>query len=233
MKTSLIIPFKNEIEYVWMTMNTVHAYLSEHGIDFELIAVDDSSDGTWELLQSFTKSHRSVIAVKGGTPAGYGRALQIGFRRATGDILIPFNGDLSDSLEDVLTYIRLIEEEDYEMVFGSRFMNGSKVSGATVLKSFISRLGNYFLRILYQSKCTDLTNSFKAYKKVVIEDIKPTAQGYNIGMEIALSGILHKYHYTTIPVAWSGREYGRSKMSILKSIPKYLVSAIKIRFKNL
>lgn len=230
MKTSLIIPFKNEVEYVTKTMNTVYTYLSEHQIDFELIAVDDSVDGTWELLQAFKQKYKQVIVVKGGTPPGYGTALQKGFSMATGDIIIPFNGDLSDSLTDVLQYIRLIEEEGYEMVFGSRFMNGAKVTGAKVLKTTISKWGNHFLQTLYQAKCSDITNSFKAYKKTVLEDIAPISPGYNIGMEIALKGILRKYNYTTIPISWTEREYGRSKMSVLKSLPRYLNSAIKIRF---
>ncbi|MDM8557613.1 glycosyltransferase family 2 protein [Candidatus Parabeggiatoa sp. HSG14] len=229
MKTSLIIPLKNEVEYAETTMSTAYAYLSEHEIDFELVAVDDSTDGTWEILQSFENLHQNVVAVRGGKPLGYGNALQTGFRVATGDILIPFNGDLSDSLDDVISYIRLIED-GYDMVFGSRFMTGAKVTDSTVVKGFVSQLGNVFLQILFYTKCSDITNSFKAYKRIVLEEINPTANGYNIGMEIALKGILKKYKYTTIPVTWLGRKYGRSKMSMMKSIPTYLSTALRIRF---
>jgi len=229
MKTSLIIPFKNEVEYAERTMSTAYAYLSERVCDFELVAVDDSTDGTWEILQSFASLHQNVVAVTGGEPPGYGKALQKGFSVATGDILIPFNGDLSDSLDDVISYIRLIED-GYEMVFGSRFMAGAKVTDSTAVKGFVSQLGNAFLQILFRTNCSDITNSFKAYKRMVLEEINPTANGYNIGMEIALKGILKKYKYTTIPVAWTGRKYGRSKMSIIKSIPIYLSTALRIRF---
>ncbi len=229
MKTSLIIPFKNEVDYAELTMNTAYVYLSEREIDFELVAVDDSSDGTWEILQSFAGLHQNVVAVRGGDPPGYGKALQKGFSVATGDILIPFNGDLSDSLDDVMSYIRLIEE-GYEMVFGSRFMAGAKVTDSTAVKGVVSQLGNGFLRILFGTSCSDITNSFKAYRKSVLEEIQPTANGYNIGMEIALNGIRKKYKYTTIPVTWSGRKYGRSKMSMLKVIPKYLSTALNVRF---
>jgi len=229
MKTSLIIPFKNEVEYAEMTMSTAHTYLSEREIDFELVAVDDSSDGTWEILQSYEKLHPNVVAVKGGDPPGYGKALQTGFRVAKGEILVPFNGDLSDSLADVIAYIRLIED-GYEMVFGSRFMVGANVTDATAVKGALSRLGNGFLQVLYQTNCSDVTNSFKAYRRKVLEEIEPNTNGYNIGMEIALKGIRKQYKYTTIPVAWAGRKYGRSKMSMMKSIPTYLSTALRIRF---
>lgn len=229
MKTSLIIPFKNEVEYAETTMNTAYTYLSEQGCDFELVAVDDSTDGTWEILQSFADLHKNVVAVRGGEPPGYGKALQKGFRVASGDIIIPFNGDLSDSLDDVIAYIRLIED-GYDMVFGSRFMAGAKVTDSTAVKGFISQLANAFLQRLFRTHCSDITNSFKAYRKNVLEEINPTANGYYIGMEIALKGILKKYKYTTIPIAWSGRKYGRSKMSMMKAIPTYLFTALKIRF---
>jgi dolichol-phosphate mannosyltransferase len=68
------------------------------------------------------------------------------------------------------------------------------------------------------------------WKHRVLEKINPTANGYPIGMEIALKGILKKYKYTTIPIAWSGRKYGRSKMSMMKSIPTYLSTALRMRF---
>lgn len=228
MKTSLIIPFKNEAAYADLTMEKAYAYLSEHDIDFELVAVDDSTDETWEILKSFEHLHHNVVVVKGGNPPGYGKALKKGFSVATGDILIPFNGDLSDSLDDVLAYIKLIEN-GHEMVFGSRFMAGAKITDSTAVKGWLSQLGNSFLQLLFLTKCSDITNSFKAYRRRVLEEIQPTADGYNIGMEIALKGLLKRYKYTTIPVAWSGRKYGRSKMSILKSIPTYLSTALRVR----
>ena len=232
MKTSLIIPFKNEVAYARITMEQVYLYLSERQIDFELIAVDDSTDETWDILQSFEKTHKNVVVVKGGNPSGYGKALRKGFSVASGDIIIPFNGDMCDSLDDVMLYIELIEKGN-DMVFGSRFMSGAKVNDSTVTKEFLSQLGNMFLQLLFQTNCSDITNSFKAYRKTVLDEIKPTADGYNIGMEIALKGILKKYQYTTIPVVWSGRKHGRSKMSIIKSIITYLFIAFKIRFETL
>ncbi|MGB3514564.1 MAG: glycosyltransferase family 2 protein [Microcoleaceae cyanobacterium] len=232
MKTSLIIPFKNEVAYARITMEKVYAYLSEREIDFELVAVDDSTDETWEILQSFEGEHQNVVAVKGGEPPGYGKALRKGFSVATGDIIIPFNGDFCDSLDDVISYIKLIENGN-DMVFGSRFMTGAKVNDSSVTKDFLSQLGNIFLQLLFQTNCSDLTNSFKAYRRKVLDEIKPTADGYNIVIEIPLKGILKKYKYTTIPVIWSGRKHGRSKMSVIKSILTYLFTAFRIRFESI
>nr|VFK66208.1 MAG: dolichol-phosphate mannosyltransferase [Candidatus Kentron sp. UNK]VFK71824.1 MAG: dolichol-phosphate mannosyltransferase [Candidatus Kentron sp. UNK] len=229
MKTSLIIPFRDEAAYAEKTIKAAHAYLSERHMEFELIAIDDSTDGTYGILQSLAGSFPNIVVAKGEYPPGYGKALRKGFDLATGEIVVPFNGDLSDSLDDLLSYIRLIEA-GYDMVFGSRFMVGATVTGQGAIKGLISRLGNGFLQWLFRADCSDITNSFKAYGSAVLEVIEPTANGYEIGMEIALKGILGEYRYTTIPISWSGRKHGRSKMSIMKSIPTYLNTAVRIRF---
>ncbi|MDM8565180.1 glycosyltransferase [Candidatus Halobeggiatoa sp. HSG11] len=230
MKTSLIIPFKNEKYYAALTIRTVYAYLSKQAIEFEIIAVDDSDDGTWDILQTLTHEYPNMILAKGVQPAGYGTALQVGFQLATGEIIIPFNGDLSDSLDDVMSYIHLIEKQGYSMVFGSRFMQGAKVENVTGLKNNISWLANKFLQLLFISPCSDITNSFKGYRKEVLQTLNPSAKGYHIGMELALKGMISQYRYTTIPISWTNRRYGRSKMSVLKVIPDYLLMAFKIRF---
>lgn len=229
MKTSLIIPFKNEEEYASITLEKTHSFLSNKQIEFEIIVIDDSSDNTWEIIQSFQNNHKNVLASKGGSPAGYGTALRTGFELATGDIVIPFNGDFSDSLEDVLAYIRLIEE-GYDMVFGSRFMKGSNISDAPKAKTNISRWGNRFIQLLFNIQCNDITNSFKAYRREVWREVNPTSHDTGLVVELALKSFLRQFKYKTIPVAWSGRNYGRSKMSVLKVIPRYLSLILKIRF---
>ena len=232
MKVSFIMPFKDEVQYAAITMGETYAVLSKRGLDFELVAVDDSTDGTWDILKSFEAAHQNIFVVKGTLPPGYGKALRKGFSVATGDILIPFNGDLSDSLDDAISYIQLIEA-GYDMVFGSRFMAGANAPNLPGLKGIISRLGNAFIQVLFCAHCNDLTNSFKAYRRRVIEDIKPASTGYDIGIELALKSILRRYTYTTIPIGCVSRKYGQSKMSVLKMIPKYLLTAIKIRFSQL
>ena len=203
--------------------------MSEKNLDFELIAVDDSSDGTWEILKLFQESHENIVVIKGGNPPGYGKALRQGFGAASGDILIPFNGDLCDSLDDVMSYIQLIED-GYDMVFGSRYMEGGKILDHPSAKVHLSRAGNTFFRLIFNAKCSDITNTFKAYRREVLDVVNPQADGYDLGLELALKGIVKGYRYTTIPVIWSARQYGTSKMSILKSMLSHLKTGLSIRF---
>ncbi len=232
MITSLIIPFRNEKEYAEFTLVNTHSFLTKSEVSFEIIAVDDSSDGTWEILKSFASNYDNVIVIKGGSPPGYGKALLTGFKIASGDIIIPFNGDNSDSLEDVLRYTKLINN-GYDMVFGSRYMKQSSISGSSPLKGGISRLGNLFLQFVFRANCTDLTNSFKAYKKEVITSVQPSSAGYELGMELAIKAICTGYKYTTIPISWTEREMGRSKMAVFRTALVFTITAIKMRYSQM
>lgn len=227
MKASLIIPFMNEKEYAELTMRTAFDYLTEKGQEFELVAVDDSTDGTWEILKEFEEKHDHVLVIKGGDPPGYGKALRQGFAAASGDIIIPFNGDLCDSLDDVMTYIQKIEE-GYDMVFGSRYMPGGEIVDHPSTKVMISRLGNIFIGLLSGIKCDDITNTFKAYRKEVIEDVKPVSVKYDLGIELAMKAVKKGYTYTTVPVIWMKREFGASKMVVFVAIITHLRTAVKI-----
>ncbi|MBM2812798.1 MAG: Epimerase protein [Chloroflexi bacterium] len=209
------------------TMRTAHDYLTEKGQHFELVAVDDSDDGTWEILEEFQSTHADVVLIKGGDPPGYGKALRQGFNAASGEILIPFNGDLCDSLDDVMSYIGLIEG-GYDMAFGSRYMKGGQILDHPSAKVWLSRLGNQFIQVLHGLECSDVTNTFKAYRREVLDEVRSTANGYDLGLEIAIKASRRGYRYKTIPVVWSARQHGVSKMVLAKSLVTHLRTALGI-----
>lgn len=227
---SLIVPFRNEKEYAKETISKIYSYLAARKIDFEVIAVDDSTDETWDILKSMEKKFKNFKAVKGDTPPGYGKAIRKGFATAKGDVMIPFNGDMCDSLDDAMEYFKIIKEEGYDMAFGSRYMKGGKVLNYPSNKVIFSKVGNLFLRVLFGIKCSDVTNTFKGFSSKSIEIISPKADSYEIGLELALKGVKKGLTYKTIPISWSGRKYGVSKMKILKSVKRHLITSLKIFF---
>lgn len=229
-EVSIIVPFKNEKEYAREVISKIYSYFLNKKIDFEIIAVDDSTDETWNILKNMGKVYKNFKAVKGWKPAGYGKAIRKGFMTATGDILIPFNGDMCDSLDDAMKYIKMIKYGRYDMAFGSRYMKGGKVVNYPSNKVIISKLGNLFLRILFGIKCSDVTNTFKGFSRKAVNVINPKADSYEIGLELALKGVRNGLTYKTIPISWTGRKYGVSKMRLAKSIKNHFIMATKIFF---
>jgi dolichol-phosphate mannosyltransferase len=227
---SIIVPFRNEKEYAKEVISTVHNYFSRKKINFEIVAVDDSTDETWVILKNLEKKYKTLKVVRGWNPPGYGKAIRKGFEVSKGDILIPFNGDMCDSLDDAMKYVKIIRDEGYDMAFGSRYMEGGKVINYPSNKIIVSKLGNLFLRTVFGIKCSDVTNTFKGFSRKAIKVINPKANSYEIGLELALKGVKKGLRYKTIPISWTGRKYGVSKMQVMKSVKRHFIMSMKILF---
>ncbi len=226
---SIIIPFKNEKEYAGKTVDTVYNYLKERNIDFEIIAVDDSDDETWDMLKKLEKKLKNFKAVQGWKPPGYGKAQRRGFQIAKGSIIIPYSGDMAESLDDVMKYIDVIRS-GYDMALGSRFIKGGEVINYPRTKLIINRLGNTLLKILFLSRYNDFTNGFKGYNRKAIEAIRPVSDSYQIGLEMAMKGMRRGLKYKIVPIKWINRHSGVSKMNIKKTIMNNLIIIFKIFF---
>ena len=226
---SIIIPFRNEKGYAAVAVESVYNYLKKTKIDFEIIAIDDSTDETWDILKKLEKKLNRFRAVQGWKPPGYGKALRKGFQEARGKIVIPYSGDMCESLDDVMKYIEIVNQ-GYDMALGSRFIKGGKIINYPKEKLFINRLGNFFLQILFLSKYNDFTNGFKGYSKRAFEIIKPKANSYELGLEMALKGMRKGLKYKIIPISWIGRTSGVSKMNVKKTMIRQFKMAMKIFF---
>ncbi len=110
MKVSIVVPAYNEEGNILNTLSSLYRNLDKTALDFEIIAVDDNSNNhKLDLMQSFASDHLKVKVVhKAGRKgsSGLSSALVFGFKCTTGEIVIPFMGDLSD---DVLILIARIE----------------------------------------------------------------------------------------------------------------------------
>jgi len=231
-KTSVIIPLKNEKENAEPAIRAVDMTMHSAGCPYEIIAVDDSDDGTWDILQSLTDSIPALYCTRGGEPAGLGSAWQSGIKASSGEILVFFNGDMSDNPETILTYIDLVGS-GYDMVFGSRYMVGSSVYGGGFFKKWISRTGNRFLQLIFRLKCNDVTNSFKAYRREVLQAIVSASAGFAVAIETPLKAVLMGYSYTTVPISWSDRKHGQSHMRLLGTMFSYLRVVVVLLLQNI
>ena len=84
------------------------------------------------------------------------------------DAVIIFMGDSSDDPSDIIEYVKYLEE-GFDCVFGSRFINGSKLNEYPLVKLVLNRIANNFIRILFLIKYNDITNAFKAYTKKTLD----------------------------------------------------------------
>jgi dolichol-phosphate mannosyltransferase len=130
--------------------------------------------------------------------------------------------DLSDSPDDIICYYNKMKEGE-ECVFGSRFMKGSKIIDYPKHKLIINRLANLFIQVIFGLRHNDITNAFKAYHRDVIESLKPfLSHHFNLTVELPLKAIVRGYGYCKIPISWTNRSAGESKLKIKEMGSRYL-----------
>ena len=222
MKLSVVIPARNEEGCVAQTVSRVVHVLNREQIPHEVLVVDDgSTDSTAECVRAL-ESTGSVTLVANEGSHGFGMAVRIGLDRSSGEAVAVMMADASDDPEDLVRYYRKLQE-GYECVFGSRFIRGGKVVGYPMHKLAINRLANLFIRLLFGLRCNDITNAFKCYRREVIEAIQPLiAPHFNLTVEMPLKAIVRGHSYAVIPISWTNRNTGISKLKLTEMGSRYL-----------
>ena len=221
---SIVIPAHNEEGGIAATCEAIAARFARAGIaDYEICVVNDNSrDRTEEILKDLAARIPFVRYANNVPPNGFGFAVRKGLEAFSGQCVCVVMGDLSDSPDDILAYYREMKA-GAECVFGSRFIKGSRVIDYPPHKLWLNRLANRFIQMLFHLDYNDVTNAFKCYRRDVIEGIQPLLSAhFNLTVEMPLKAIVRGYTYKTLPISWTNRQSGESKLKIKEMGSRYL-----------
>lgn len=220
---TIVIPARDEEGCIASTVEHLHLELELRGVPHEIIVVDDgSTDRTWVLLEAMKSKLPQLKSVKNPGPHGFGRAIVRGLDAMTGDAVVIFMADESDDCRDVVRYWEKLNE-GFDCVFGSRFVKGGGTIDYPPIKLFLNRAANAFVRLLFRHGLNDTTNAFKAYRKTVIDGVRPIlSPHFNITVELPLKAIVRGFSFTVIPITWRNRRHGAAKLKIKEMGSRYL-----------
>lgn len=223
MKLSVVIPAHNEVESIGATVETLIAELKAEQIPYELIVVDDaSSDGTGDVVRAIEERDPAVRCVRSTRSPGFGQAVRSGLNEYTGDAVAIMMADLSDSPKDLVRYYRVLQE-GFDCAFGSRFIRGGRISDYPKVKLILNRLVNFGIRVLFRHGYNDTTNAFKAYRREVVDNVRPLlSHHFNLTVELPLKAIVRGHTYAVLPISWANREHGVSKLKLKEMGSRYL-----------
>lgn len=229
MELSIIIPARNEEGTLRSTLTNITSELAAKDFTYEIIVVNDNSnDSTEKILKEFKQLYPNFRYFNNPPPNGIGSAIRKGLQHFAGDAIAIVMADGSDSPKDIVQYALKIQE-GYDCVFGSRFINGGEVIDYPKHKLILNRLANWFIQILFNLPYNDITNAFKCYRKEVIQGIHPlVATHFNILVEMPLKAIAKNYNYAVVPICWSNRKHGISKLRIREMSIKYLSTIFNV-----
>ncbi|MBI5542736.1 MAG: glycosyltransferase family 2 protein [Deltaproteobacteria bacterium] len=232
---SIVIPAHNEEGCIEETCTSIVRQLAAERIeDYEILVVDDnSSDRTEAILQQLAAAHSRIRYVTNRPPHGFGFAVRRGLECFRGECVCIVMADLSDSPEDIVQYYRRMKA-GAECVFGSRFVPGSRVVDYPGFKKVLNRLANHFIKAAFRIDHDDITNAFKCYRREVIEGIAPLlSHHFNLTVEMPLKAIVRGYQFEALPISWTNRKAGESKLVIKEMGSRYLFITLYVLLEQL
>jgi|TARA_Y100000389_G_C17353582_1_gene459843 dolichol-phosphate mannosyltransferase len=222
---SVIIPARNESD----NLKDILRYFTESmdNINYEVLLINDfSEDDTFNKASVIFNSHKN-FRVLNNEKKGLGGAINLGIKKSNGTKVAIMMADLSDDINDLKKYNKIMDENKYDAVLGSRFLKESLIKDYPIQKLFLNRLFNFFVSLIFINKYNDYTNAFKIYKKDVLKTMMPfVSESFNIFLEIPLKIISRNYSYKITNINWYGRKRGKAKFKIKELRSKYLFTLI-------
>lgn len=221
---TVIIPTFNEAANIRNIITEVETIFKEHGINGEILVVDDNSpDDTNSIVNEIKKTKNNVHLLVRYTDHGLSQSVVDGFTQAFSDIFVVIDADLSHPPSLIPIMYKEIKAGN-DIIIGSRYMEGGGIKKWPLKRRIIS-LGATFLGRLLFPNITDPVSGYFAVKKSVVERAPLKPRGYKILLEILGKGIWKKTK--EIPFEFVDREVGSSKLKI-KTIVDYSWQVIDI-----
>lgn len=212
---SVVIPVFNEEESLPELTNWISRVMQEHGFSYEIIFINDgSTDRSWDIIQQISEQNQCIKGLNFTRNYGKSAALDAGFKRAEGEVVITMDADLQDSPDEIPGLFQMVSE-GLDVVSGWKKERHDPLS-----KTIPSKFFNGVTRWISGIELHDFNCGLKAYRKKVVKNI-------------SVYGEMHRY----IPLLakWNGfpkigekvvqhraRKYGYSKFGLERFLNGFL-----------
>jgi dolichol-phosphate mannosyltransferase len=242
MKVVLILPTYNERENITVLLDSLiesDKSVKNHSIEY-LVVDDTSPDGTEEAVLKYSAKAKNVHCIT-GKKEGLGKAILRGLRYAIdvmhADIIVQMDADLSHD-PAVVPLLLAAVDKGADFAVGSRYIpDGSIPSNWGIHRKIFSVLGNAIVRFgLGHPEVHDWTGGFRAYKaafpKKLFKDLEQY-NGYVFQIAFLHKAIVNGAKITEIPIHFTDRKYGHSKIAPTEYIKNVLVYVGTSRLKDI
>jgi len=204
---SVLIPVYNERATIEVILDQVHAV----AVPMQVVCVDDqSTDGTWAILESLKAKGRIDVLVRHAVNRGKGAAIRTALAASTGNVVIVQDADLEYDPADWPALLEPIVDGRADAVFGSRFLSGPH----RVLYYWHS-VGNWLLTLLSNMatnlNLTDMETCYKAIRGDLARSLRLTSDRFGFEPEVTARLAEAGVRIFEVPISYSGRTYAEGK----------------------
>ena len=212
----MVVPTFLEAENITEVLHRLRAAVP----DADILVVDDNSpDGTAALAEAVNAELGQIDVLHRPAKDGLGRAYRAGMGVALErgyDVIVQMDADLSHDPSVVPDLMRALDE-GADMAIGSRYVPGGSIPHWPWHRRALSKYGNTYTGFALRTGVSDATSGFRSYRATVLRAIDPAstrATGYGIQIELAYRMSQHGGKIAEIPISFTDRVRGNSKMSV-------------------
>lgn len=211
----VVIPTYNERENLPLVCQQV---LQATDGQVHILVVDDNSpDGTGYLAHELAAQHPQIHVLHRERKEGLGRAYVAGFKQALDmgyQLIAQMDADLSHDPRDLPVLFEHTVHAD--VIIGSRYVPGGDVADWARWRYYLSRYANIYVELVTGIPVIDATSGYRCWKRQVLEAISLDtirSNGYAFQIEMAYRAYRHGFHIQEIPIVFTERRAGKSKLS--------------------
>ncbi|TSC92172.1 MAG: putative glycosyltransferase [Candidatus Berkelbacteria bacterium Licking1014_96] len=214
---SVILPAYNEEARILPSLRRRHEYLEKQNYDYELIVVNDgSTDRTRKIVEQAIRDWPRFKLIDNKINKGKGGVVKQGMLAAQGEWRLFMDVDESVPINEIERFWPHIK--NYEVIIGSRYIEGGKITKKQpLLRRIISRGGNLLTQTFVAWGIKDTQCGFKMFTEHAAKEIFPlqTMERWSFDMELIAIAKKHGYKIKEVPVIWE--EEAGSKVQAAKA----------------
>jgi len=222
---SVIIPVFNEKS----TIREIIKRVQKTGLVHEIIIIDDgSTDGTRAIINELSKNEM-INVIFHQENMGKGAAVRAGISAAIGDVIIIQDADLEYDPREYQNLLNPIEEGIADVVYGSRFLGGSR-RPILFWNMVANKILTFVTNILYNNILSDMETGYKVFKRSVVLDIPLHSKRFDFEPEFTAKLLKRKVRIYEVPITFNPRDYDEGKKIKARDGLIALWTLIKYRF---
>ena len=217
-KLSIIIPCYNEKDTIEVILEKVIKSWNDHKfLNYEILIVDDhSKDGTSELLKNLNSRERINIYFHESN-LGKGASIQTAIKHVTGDIILIQDADLEYDPFDYKKLLIPFFEANADVVYGSRFLGGSKYVRVHFFWHYLAnKILTFICNLFINMNLTDMETGYKVFKAKALKSISLKEKTFSFEPEVTIKLSKKNFKFFEVPITYNGRSYEEGKKIGLK-----------------
>lgn len=231
----LLMPVLNEEDCLAESVAKLHGFMDDQPYDWRICIIDNgSTDRTPQICYELALKYNSKLCYMRLEERGVGLAIRHGMKRSSADVMVYLDADMSSDLNYLPVLINAVVFHEYDVVFGSRLMGQSIVTGRRPWRVVTSRVNSFIIRtVFFPFPFRDVQCGFKSFSRRVVhemlDEVEDDAWFFNPEFVIRAQG--NDYKMLEVPIVW--RDDPSSKLNIWTVSPRLFHGYLRLKWERI